>query len=632
MNDELNKEQREAVCFGEGPLLVLAGAGSGKTRVLIHRVFELINKQGVSPEKIVLLTFTNKAAEEMKKRIAAMGTKRLSLGFAGTFHTFGVRMLREFGERVGLRSNFAIFDNDDSEKVMRLAIEEMGWDLKENKPSLYLGVIGKMKNDLVSRADLAKTTNNYFLKRVVEIWRKYEDRMRKNNALDFDDLLIKTVEVLKIAEIRKAINERFEWVLVDEYQDTNKAQFEITKSLSEKSRNITAVGDASQAIYSFRGADFRNLLLLQSEFPALVTVSLPKNYRSTQHILDSAYGVIKNNMGHPTIKLESTQKEGEKINLIEVTDEKEEARKVISEIKKKIGEEMEVAVLYRTNAQSRSFEDELIRADIPYKLIGGVRFYGRAEVKDLIAYLRVINNPEEEVARKRLEGIGKRKTAAFDIWREKGGESLINRNPGELLQEIIEVVNYLEKFDERDEADLERIENINELLAVASQFDEVGSFLESTALAESEIKQSKSEAKVTLMTVHAAKGLEFETVFLVGLEEGLFPHSRSIQSGSKDEIEEERRLMYVAMTRAKKSLIITWARSRMVYGGRKAGIPSRFLAEIPRENVNTVTRDTVTRNGSPTNGDIVRRVERRIVQDWEVEEATKGDFADIDSW
>lgn len=611
MRDELNEEQRRVVCFGTGPLLVLAGAGSGKTRVLIHRVLELINKAGVNPDKIVLLTFTNKAAEEMKRRVVAMGAKRINLGFAGTFHTFGVRILREFGEKIGINNNFTIFDSDDSEKVMKLAVEEMGWDLKENKPSMYLGVIGKMKNDLVSRADLAKTTNNYFLKRVIEVWTKYEEKMKKNNALDFDDLLIKTVEALRINEVRKIINTRFEWILVDEYQDTNKAQFEITKNLAQKSQNITAVGDASQAIYSFRGADFRNLLLLQTEFPTLTTVSLPKNYRSTQHILDSAYGVIKNNTGHPTIKLESTQREGERIELIETVDERDEARKIIAETKKKIDKGAEVAILYRTNAQSRSFEDELVRCDTPYRLVGGTRFYGRAEIKDLIAYLRVVNNPEEEVSRKRLEGMGKRRLALFDIWREKQTRDLKKENPGELLQEIIEATKYLDRFDEREESDVERIENINELLAVAGQTENVSVFLESTALAESEIKQSKSEAKVTLMTVHAAKGLEFDNVFLVGLEEGLFPHTRSIQSGNRDEIEEERRLMYVAMTRAKENLIISWSRSRTIYGGKKQSIPSRFLAEIPEGSINTI-RDNEE--------GLVKK--RRIVQDWE----------EIDNW
>lgn len=630
-NEELNTQQNEAVCFGEGPLLVLAGAGSGKTKVLTHRVGELINR-GVDPSEIVLLTFTNKAAEEMKKRIAKMGIKKISLGFAGTFHTFGVHILREFGERVGVPSNFSIFDSDDSERLMKMVIEESGLSVKENKPGMFLGVIGKMKNDLVTWRELEKTTNNYFLKQVSKIWAKYDERLRKNRALDFDDLLTKTVEVLEKAEVGEMINERYKWILVDEYQDTNKAQFSITKILSRKNGNITAVGDASQAIYSFRGADFRNLLLLQSEFPNLTTISLPKNYRSTQHILDSAYGVIHNNTSHPTIKLISTQEEGEKVDMFVCEDEKHEARKIVTEAEKYANMGQESAILYRTNAQSRAFEDELVRRDIGYKLVGGVRFYGRAEIKDLIAYLRLTLNPEEEVARKRVEHIGKRKYEKYEIWRMKKGESIQSANPAEVLKEVVEEVKYLEKYDEEDDGDVDRLENINELLAVASQFQSIEKFLESTALAESEAKKTNSEAKITLMTIHAAKGLEFEVVFLTGLEEGLFPHTRSIMSGSKDEIEEERRLMYVAMTRARTRLFLSWSRSRMVYGGRKPSIPSRFLSEIPEDNVRKISPETWVEKRVDREIDYGTQEKRRIVQDWEVEKETRDDFVDIDNW
>lgn len=630
-NVELNSQQNEAVCFGEGPLLVLAGAGSGKTKVLTHRVDELI-KRGVQPSEIVLLTFTNKAAEEMKKRITKMDIKKVSLGFAGTFHTFGVHILREFGEKVGVPSNFSIFDSDDSERLMKMVIEESGLSVKENKPGMFLGVIGKMKNDLVTWQELEKTTNNYFLKQVAKIWAKYDERLRKNRALDFDDLLTKTVEVMGKEEVKEIINERYKWILVDEYQDTNRAQFFITKILSRKYGNITAVGDASQAIYSFRGADFRNLLLLQTEFPDLTTISLPKNYRSTQHILDSAYGVIHNNTSHPTIKLISTQDEGERVELFACEDEKHEARKIVTEAEKYAKLGMESAILYRTNAQSRSFEEELVRRDIGYKLVGGVRFYGRAEIKDLIAYLRLILNPEEEVAKKRVEQIGKRKYEKFENWRLKKGELAINANPAEVLKEIIEEVKYLDKFDENDESDIDRMENINELLAVASQSERIEKFLESTALAESEARKNSSEAKITLMTIHAAKGLEFEVVFLTGLEEGLFPHTRSIMSGSKDEIEEERRLMYVAMTRARARLFLSWSRSRTVYGGRKASIPSRFLSEIPEANVKKISTETWVEKKLNTDIDYGTQEKRRIVQDWEVEKETRDDFVDIDNW
>ncbi len=641
MKEELNKEQVEAVNFGGGPLMILAGAGSGKTKVLIHRVVKLIEKEGINPSSIALMTFTNKAAEEMKKRIRTILGSEVHLGFVGTFHTFCVRILREFGERKGLSPNFVIFDSEDSESLMKGVIKEMGMDPKENKPGMYLAVIGRMKNDFKKIGEIEKSTENYFYKQVVKVWREYQNRLNKNRALDFDDLLVKAVEVLQIDEVRKIVNERIKWVLIDEYQDTNKVQFELTRLLAGESKNLTVVGDASQAIYSFRGADFRNLLLLEGEYPEIKKVELPKNYRSTQAILDSAYSVVKNNTGHPVIKLESTQEEGEKIKLFETGDETEEARMVVTEALKQtlLGEE--VAVLYRTNAQSRALEEELIRRGVAYKLVGGVRFYGRAEIKDLLAYLRLVNNKEEEVAKNRIEKVGKRKAKMFYDWLDSVGPTTIDENPGTLLNEIINRVSYLDKFDERDEQDVARIENINELLAVASLYKTVPEFLESAALAEAETKKSLLNAKITLMTVHSAKGLEFQNVFVVGLEEGMFPHSRSISSGSKEEIEEERRLMYVAMTRAKKKLILSYARSRLIFGGRMRTIPSRFLGEIKeslleksymsRMEINPPTASQLRRAGKNGFGNDGEKV-RIVVQDWEIERETKNDFDDVDNW
>lgn len=632
---ELNKEQKEAVAFGKGPLLILAGAGSGKTRVLTYRTAYLIQYMDVPSESIALLTFTNKAAEEMRERVKKLGCKTKTLGFAGTFHTFCAKLLREYGTNVSINPNYVIFDSDDSEATMKKVMKEMEMDTKEYKPAMFLSIIGKMKNDLVSITEAETTAGDYFRRMVVKVWKAYQDKLKKNNAVDFDDLLVKTVALLKIERVRKEVNEKLQWILVDEYQDTNRAQFELTKQLAGKRQNITAVGDAAQAIYSFRGADYRNLVLFKTEYPKTAMVSLPTNYRSTQNILDTAYGVISHNTSHPTLHLETTEGAGEKVDFFEAADERDEAKYVVEQARALSFLEKSVAILYRTNAQSRALEDELMRRDIPYKLVGGLRFYNRAEIKDLVAYLRVLNNIEEEISRGRIEKMGKRRAEVFYKWLLNLSPEKKKENPGQLLKEIISTVGFLERFDERDEEDIPRIENIGELLAVASDFENVEMFLESAALSESEIKQHRSNAKITLMTVHAAKGLEFDNVFVVGLEEGLFPHSRSLLSGEKEEIEEERRLMYVAMTRAKKKLTICFARNRLVFGGRHSSIPSRFLAEIPENLLSKVgsVRELERKISKSALGlDEFGEKKRIIVQDWEIAEETKDDFAEIDNW
>lgn len=633
--NNLNAEQLVAVTHREGPLLVLAGAGSGKTRVLIHRVAWLIKEKKVNPGSIALLTFTNKAAGEMKERIKKMGEKKVELGFSGTFHTFCAKLLRKYGATVGLNPHYVIFDTGDCETLMKNILKDLSIDSKQSKPGMFLALISKMKNDLVNQKMAEERAKDYLYRQVVKVWREYQERLRKNNAVDFDDLLVRAVQVLKIKEIREEVNELLQWILVDEYQDTNKAQFELTKLLAGERHNITAVGDAAQAIYSFRGADYRNLSLLEETYPELTTVGLPKNYRSTQSILDAAYGVVSNNVNHPTLRLASTREMGQKINLYEAVDERDEAKYTVDQCLNISNRGEEVAILYRTNAQSRAFEDELLRRDIPYKLIGGLRFYNRAEVKDLIAYLRLINNQGEDVSRQRIEKIGKRKAAIFDDWLfRQAKEKLATGQPGELLEEIVNVTNYLDRFDERDEEDVARLENINELLAVASEYETVGQFLESAALSESDIKQHRSNAKINLMTIHAAKGLEFPEVFVVGLEEGMFPHSRSMFEGGKEEIEEERRLMYVAMTRAKENLTISFARSRLIFGGRHLSIPSRFLAEIPEELMKKVSTTKIFQKMEKKEDlfDEFGDKKRIIVQDWEVAEASKEDFDDIDNW
>lgn len=628
---DLNEEQRLAVTHEGGPLLILAGAGSGKTRVLTYRVAWLIKEKKINPKEIVLLTFTNKAAAEMRVRVNKINDKEATLGFAGTFHTFCARLLRNYGYAVGVAPNFVIFDSDDTETLMKSVIKDLKMDPKESKPRVFLALISRMKNDLVSLSEAEAGAKDYFYKQLNIVWKEYQKRLEKNNAVDFDDLLTKAVNLLRIDRIRERINEDFKWILVDEYQDTNKAQFELTRLLTGEEKNITVVGDAAQAIYSFRGADFRNLLMLQSEYPELTTISLPRNYRSTQKILDAAFGVIKNNVSHPVIKLSASGEEGEKVELYEAIDEKDESRFVIKRCQSLAEKEEEVVVLYRTNAQSRSFEDELLKKNLPYKLIGGLRFYNRMEIKDLIAYLRLLVNIKEEVSLSRILKIGKRKADKFLKWVEEKGESRKELNPGKILEEIINEVSYLDKYDERDEEDAGRIENINELLAVAGEYENLESFLENAALSESENRDKNSQAKITLMTIHAAKGLEFDNVFVVGLEEGLFPHSRTLLS--REEIEEERRLMYVAMTRAKKHLTVSFARSRLVYGGRQSPFPSRFLAEIPESLLKRIGEPIEIKKEKK--GELIDEFgekKRVIVQDWEIEEATKDDFAEIDNW
>ena len=639
---DLNKEQRRAVTHKGAPLLVLAGAGSGKTKVLTYRAFYLVQKKLADSSEIILLTFTNKAAEEMKTRVSP-----IELGFAGTFHTFGARMLRHYGQLVNLPPNFVIYDTDDSEAVIKGVIKGLGLDPKNNRPGMYLHLISRMKNELLAPTDLAETAKDDFYKKVVSVWQEYEKVLRKAKAVDFDDLLIFTVRLLSLPAMQERIREKYKYILVDEYQDTNKAQFLLTRLLAVHPTGLMVVGDAAQAIYSFRGADFRNLTLLEKEYPDLVTLRLPKNYRSTQTILDAAYGVIANNKNHPVLKLEAIKSFGEKIEMVEVVDEREEAAYVVSIAERLSAAGGSLAVLYRTNAQSRAIEEALIRRKIDYKLVGGIRFYDRAEIKDLLAYLRVIYNNEDLVSWQRVEGLGKRNKAKFEIWLASERGRLLEKYPHELLSEIIDQTAYLARFNERDEDDAARVENIKELLAVASEQPDLTAFLTSVALIQSEeiAERKAGQALVTMMTIHAAKGLEFDEVIIVGLEEGLLPHSRSLLE--REDLEEERRLMYVAMTRARAKLHLTLTRSRLVYGGRQVAAPSRFLAEIPQELLKIASRGFTTyRELTPktiTNEDFVE--ERRIVSDWEtegvmvgrpdqkvIERETKNDFDEIDAW
>jgi DNA helicase II / ATP-dependent DNA helicase PcrA len=639
LKNQLNKEQLLAVTHEGRPLLVLAGAGSGKTRVLVYRVFWLIKERQVDPKRIVLLTFTNKAAGEMSDRVRELLKERGSesvgsgLGFAGTFHGFCVRLLRAYGEVIGVKKGFVIYDTTDQRQAMKKALVNLDEDSSVKKVRMYLAIVSKYKNNLVGIKEAESLAGEGYQKTTVKVWYEYQRLLSKFNALDFDDLLTMCVKLLRVNEVRDKVHGRFGWILVDEYQDTNKAQFEMTRLLVNDPNNLTVVGDASQAIYSFRGADYRNLDLLKEHFKDLKVIELTKNYRSTQNILDAASGVIGNNTGHPVLKLVAKENQGDKITLFQGLDGRSEARFVIdncvtTEKKNK------VAILYRTNAQSRVLEEELIKAGVTYRLVGGMRFYERAEIKDLLAHLRVVVNGEDAVSWDRIEKQGKRKKVRFEAWLESSATDKMST--AEIIEEILKATGYMDKFDKKNEEDFGRIENINELMAVAGEFVKVEQFLESVALIQAEDLTDQlqpKETQVTLMTIHSAKGLEFDCVFVVGLEEGLLPHSRSLLE--KESLEEERRLLYVAITRARQKLFLSFAASRFLYGGRSSQTPSRFLGEVSGHLITSVSLEEPVRppsrrfsressDGEPS--------QRKIVQDWEVEKESKDDFDEIDSW
>jgi DNA helicase-2/ATP-dependent DNA helicase PcrA len=594
---DLNPVQQMAVRFSDGPLLILAGAGSGKTRVLTYRTAYLISEAGIDPENILLLTFTNKAAEEMLRRVKTLLKSQVSSLksqiIGGTFHSFCVKVLRRNAAEAGVDPNFVIFDEADQLETVKQAMEKVGADPKSVRPGSLLGAISGAKNELISPSEYSGFARGNFAVTVAQTYLVYQQLLAKYRALDFDDLLMVTVKLLKNhPEVTERLQKKFLHVLVDEYQDTNKAQYEITKMLTRSHRQLTVVGDAAQAIYSWRGADYRNLLLLKQDFPDLTTINLEQNYRSTQVILDAAFGVISRNKKHPILKLWTDRPGGRKITVYETENETEEAQFVLQQIMSRVqgpgSSYHDFAVLYRTNAQSRVLEEALLHAGIPYVLVGGVRFYERKEIKDVVAYLRLLINPNDEVARKRAEKLGKTKLKKYDI--RFMNYEFSNKNTLNILDEVLKETDYLNQYDPLNEEDAGRLENIKELRSVATEFPDLVDFLTQIALTEKESKsrvqgpalpagRQGSSGSVTLMTVHAAKGLEFKNVFMVGMEEGLFPHSRSLLDS--EQMEEERRLCYVGMTRAMDKLYLIYARMRLFFGTRSANVVSRFVGEIP---------------------------------------------------
>ncbi len=625
---DLNPPQREAVLATEGPLLVIAGAGSGKTRVLTYRVAHLINAVGVKPNEILAITFTNKAAGEMKERLQRLlGPQGRGLWIL-TFHAACGRILRREAQRLGYRSNFTIYDQADQIRLVKQCLEELERDPKRFTPRGIHNQISHAKDQLVGPGEYAERVQSFYDQTVADVYQLYQRRLFASNAVDFDDLLMLTVDVLdRFPEAREKWQKAFRYILVDEYQDTNHAQYRLLQLLAQPDMNVCAVGDPDQSIFAFRGADINNILDFERDFPGTRTIALEQNYRSTNHILDAANHVITNNRERKPKELWSELGDGEAVRVIEVEDEHAEARFVAAGIAALVEEGFsgdEVAVFYRTNAQSRVLEDVLVRQGVAYQVIGGPRFYERAEVKDAIAYLQAIDNPYDAVSLTRIanrprRGIGDASLARLQSWADAQGRSLweamefaeeagVGAAPlravqqfhtlmqslqsgalelpvAELVERTLERSGYLEALEaERTIEAQGRIENLQELVGVAREYQEnadepsLSHFLQEISLYSDQDAIREQESLVTLMTLHNAKGLEFRAVYLIGVEEGIFPHARSIEEQG---IEEERRLCYVGMTRAKEHLTMTHASARSLWGSRGYNLPSRFLDELP---------------------------------------------------
>ena len=634
--DALNEPQRQAVMATDGPLLILAGAGSGKTRVLTHRTAYLIEECGVNPYNIMAITFTNKAAGEMRERIDQMVGYGSESIWVCTFHSTCVRILRRYIDRLGFGTNFTIYDSDDQKTLMKDICKRLEIDTKMYKEKMFLSAISSAKDELIDPIEFeTRAAGDYVKRKQAQVYREYQQALKQNNALDFDDLIMKTVELFKLdKEVLASYQDRFRYIMVDEYQDTNTAQFELIRLLALKYQNLCVVGDDDQSIYKFRGANIYNILNFEHHFPDATVIKLEQNYRSTQNILDAANAVIANNQGRKEKRLWTDNGAGDKITFEQLDTAAEEADFVARDIARRVrkGEYQykNCAILYRTNAQSRLFEERFITANIPYKIFGGVNFYARKEVKDLLAYLKTIDNGQDDLAVQRIINIPKRgigaasinKVALYAQEQEISfydalcvaeqvpglGKAAAKIRPfvlfiqsmkakakllsvADLLQEVIETTGYVRELEAEgtDEAEA-RIENIDELISKAVDYAEgeeaptLNGFLENVALVADIDSFDENSDYVVLMTLHSAKGLEFPNVYLAGLEDGLFPSYMSITSdNSQAEIEEERRLAYVGITRAKKNLTITSARVRMVRGQTQYGKVSRFVREIPPE-------------------------------------------------
>src|SRR3954464_7457796 len=616
----LNPVQREAVTHTEGPLLIVAGAGSGKTRVLTHRIAWLI-REGVSPFQILAITFTNKAADEMKQRVAALVGPVAQKMWVSTFHSACVRILRRDAPRLGYKSSFTIYDQADAVRLAGYVIRDLNIDSKKFPPRQVHAIISAAKNELIDFETYAGRARTVHERRVADVYREYQKRLLAASAMDFDDLLMVTVNLLQSQpEVLEHYQKRFSHLLVDEYQDTNRAQNELVMLLGREHRNVCVVGDSDQSVYRFRGADIRNILEFEEAFPSSTLIVLEQNYRSTQTILDAANAVIANNLMRKPKALWTEQVGGELIERYYAEDEHDEARRLVQEVHRLHDEGYrwgDAAVFYRTNAMSRVVEEELVRAEVPYKVLGGTRFYERREVKDALAYLRAIVNPTDEVSLKRIinvpkRGVGDTSLGRIDNWAASHGSTFaealdhaeeagvhgraltgvrelvalleelraVDDGPRVVLEAILERTGYTAELESTRSLEAQgRLENLAELVGVAGEHENIEEFLEAVSLVADQDELSEDDSSVVLMTLHTAKGLEFPTVFIVGLEDGVFPHLRSL--GEPDELEEERRLCYVGITRARERLYLSHAWSRSPFGSTQYTPPSRFLKEVP---------------------------------------------------
>ena len=630
--DTLNDRQKEAVFCTDGPLLVLAGAGSGKTRVLTHRIAYLIEEKDVNPWNIMAITFTNKAAGEMRERVdklVGFGSESI---WVSTFHSSCVRILRRFIDHLGYNTNFSIYDTDDQKTLMRQILKKMELDPKTFRDRAMLSAISSAKNELMSPEEFRiNAEGDWRAKKIAEVYQKYKEELKKNNALDFDDLIFKTVDLFRTnADVLEYYQERFKYIMVDEYQDTNTAQFRLIELLAGKYKNLCVVGDDDQSIYKFRGANISNILDFESAFPGAKVIKLEQNYRSTSHILDAANAVIRNNQGRKNKTLWTANGEGVPVVFHQYEQAYEEADGIVRDILKDGRDYQDYAVLYRTNAQSRLLEEKCIEHNVPYRLVGGVNFYQRKEIKDVLSYLKTIANGQDDLAVQRIINVPKRGIGAASIgkitaWASEQGMSFYDAcaraaavpglgkavgkvavftsqiedfrdalNGGATIREVMEQIlvetGYKEELEAEGEVEFQtRMENIEELMNKAVSYSEevehpsLDEFLEQVALVADVDRMDDSENRVTLMTLHSAKGLEFPVVYLSGLEDGLFPSRMSIMSDDRTEIEEERRLCYVGITRAKERLVITASRMRMINGETHYSKVSRFVDEIPEE-------------------------------------------------
>ena len=683
----LNKEQQQAVQHTEGPLLILAGAGSGKTKVLTVRIAHLL-AQGVNPYEILAITFTNKAAKEMKSRVEGLVGDVANRIWLSTFHSFCAKFLRfELDNFLGYNSNFTIYDTSDSQAVIKAALKALNLDDKYYPVGAMIAAISDAKNKLLFASDFRKQARDFYQQKVADVYEYYERELRKNNALDFDDLLLVAVKLLQSNEaLLDKYSKRFRYVMIDEYQDTNHAQYLLAKLLASHWKNIAVVGDADQSIYAWRGADIQNILDFEKDYPNCTSIKLEQNYRSTKIILDAANAVIENNEGRPKKNLWTDKTEGAKIQHFTAQSEHEEAAFIGDTIAKKhdihgvpYGD---MAILYRTNAQSRVLEEALIKRALPYIMVGGTKFYDRKEIKDVLAYLRVLYNPFDDLSLLRIINVPKRSIGATTVaklqdYARANGTSLFmtltqlhlvdsikgktkekleefgiliftlvaemeDRTVLDILESILDRTGYLAQLEEStDPQDQARAENIGELLSVAKDFQDtnpsgtVEDFLEQVALVNDVDSFEQEESKVTLMTLHAAKGLEFPIVFLGGLEEGLFPHSRTLMN--PEEVEEERRLAYVGITRAEKELYISNATTRTVFGRTSSYLPSRFIDEIPEELVDGLRakrkvpddiKRHVPQHMSVTSRPVTKPIVRNeVIADWKI-----GDTAIHSKW